>query len=310
MRRGRNDEAGDDAALSRHAEGRFTPDEEFAMPRILIALLLTSSAVVGATLFAGQGRTVAPVDPAAPEGRMDEPWWADRHRSIVAGLARNRDARVILIGDSITNNYDKAAPPDENFRPIWQDFYAPRGAINLGFSGDTAGNVLWRLQHGEVAGLRPKVAILLIGTNDTGWKRHSVADTRRAIDAVIADLGRRLPRTRILLLGLLPSDISAGKSAMDAAVNRHLAATYTGNPRVTYLDIDPIFRLPDGRLDTRLFYDPRLPGSPGALHPDTIGQRRMAEAIEPTLAKMLKEPMRVAPDRMTAAPRPAGAPHP
>lgn len=266
--------------------------EKFAMHETLIALVLASSVLAGTAPAVDRKPPVASPDPAAPQGRMDEPWWADRHRTILHQRPRNRDAQVVLIGDSITNNYDKAAPPDEDFQPIWQDFYAPRRAINLGFSGDTAGNVLWRLQHGEVAGLRPKVAVLLIGTNDTGWKQRSVVDTRRSINAVVADLRRRLPDTRILLLGLLPSDISATKSAKDAAVNRTLATTYARNPHVTFLDIDRVFRLPDGTLDTRIFYDPRLPGRPGALHPDTIGQRRMAEAIEPTLAALLNEPPR------------------
>lgn len=262
------------------------------MHETLIALGLASSVLAGTAPAVDRKPPVASPDPAAPQGRMDEPWWADRHRTILSQRPRNRNAQVVLIGDSITNNYDKAVPPDEDFQPIWQDFYAPRRAINLGFSGDTAGNVLWRLQHGEVAGLRPKVAVLLIGTNDTGWKQRSVVDTRRSINAVVADLRRRLPDTRILLLGLLPSNISATKSAKDAAVNRTLATTYARNPHVTFLDIDRVFRLPDGTLDTRIFYDPRLPGRPGALHPDTIGQRRMAEAIEPTLAALLNEPPR------------------
>ncbi len=271
------------------------------MSRTLIAMLLASCVMAGSTLATGREPPVGVPDPDAPQGRMDEAWWADRHRAILTERSRNRDAQVVLIGDSITNNYDKASPPDENFQPIWQQFYAPRHAVNLGFSGDTAANVLWRLQRGEVVGLRPKVAILLIGTNDTGWKRRSVVDTQRSIDTVVADLQRRLPETRILLLGLLPSDISTGKSAKDAAVNRYLATAYAANPCVTFLDLDRIFRLADGTLDTRLFYDPRLPGNPGALHPDTVGQRRMAEAIEPTLATLLNEPPRTLPARTTGA---------
>ena len=120
------------------------------------------------------------------------------------------DTQLLLIGDSITNNYDKANPPDENFQPTWKQFYEPRKALNLGFSGDTTANVLWRLDHGEVDGLHPKAAVLLIGTNNTA--QHSEPDleeTESGIDAVVADLEERLPETKILLLGILPSDISA-----------------------------------------------------------------------------------------------------
>lgn len=253
---------------------------------IVAACLMIASVAVAVPGVEGAERTV---DAAVPAGRLDEAWWAERHRAILASLARHRDARVVLIGDSITNNYDKADPPDEDFQPIWQTFYAPRAALNLGFSGDTTSNILWRLRHGEVAGLRPAVAIVLIGTNNTGWKKQGVDETVRGIDAVIADLRHRLPRTRILLLGLLPSDVSPEKTLTDRAINRRLATTYRARPRVTYLDVDRVFRRPGGALDTAIFYDPRLRPPGGALHPDTIGQRRMAEAIEPVLAKLLGE---------------------
>ncbi len=233
-------------------------------------------------------------DPAVtPAERLGEGWWAERHRAVLATIATHPDPQVVLIGDSITNNYDKAKLPDENFQPTWQTFYAPRGALNLGYSGDTAANVLWRLQHGEVDGLKPKVAILLIGTNDTGVAGRNAVQAERGIDAVVADLEVRLPTTKILLLGILPSGISDAKTATDQAVNRYLANAYGENPRVTYLDIGSIFT-PDGRLDAGIFYDPRLPQHYKPLHPDTVGQRRMAEAIEPTLAAMLAESPSVA----------------
>ncbi len=229
---------------------------------------------------------------AIPVDRPDLPWWGPRHAKVLEQIRANPQAPLLLIGDSITNNYDKAKAPDEDFLPTWQTFYGARGAINLGFSGDGTQHVLWRLEHGEVDGLHPKVAVLLIGTNNTGWLKQSAEDTQLGIDAVVAKLEDKLPDTRILLLGILPSDLSAEKTRADAEVNRYLAERYADNPRVTFLDIGSIF-LRDGKLDTARFYDTRFSPPAGALHPDTIGQRMMAEAIEPTLARLLGEPSRV-----------------
>ena len=225
-----------------------------------------------------------------PTDLSDQPWWAARHKAVVEAAQSQPDTQLLLIGDSITNNYDKARPPDENFQPVWKEFYEPRRALNLGFSGDTTANVLWRLDHGEVEGLHPKVVLLLIGTNNTGPHHNNTAEqTEAGIDAVITDIEWRLPETKILLLGILPSDISDSKTERDNAVNAYLAACYSENPRVTYLDINSIF-YKNGVLNTAIFYDPRLPQHGKALHPDTIGQRMMAEAIEPTLAKMMDAP--------------------
>ena len=233
-----------------------------------------------------------------PTDRMDEPWWAARHKSILEEIHNQPDTQLLMIGDSITNNYDKPNPPDENFQPTWNEFYAPRRALNLGFSGDTTANLLWRLDHGEVEGIHPKVAVLLIGTNNTGHANETAEQAEGGIDAVIGDLEQRLPQTRVLLLALLPSDVSPSKTLRDAAVNAHLAACYSEDPRVAYLDIGSIF-FKDGKLNKAIFYDPRL-SSPGkALHPDTIGQRRMAEAIEPTLARLMEDSPRVPLTSMT-----------
>lgn len=229
---------------------------------------------------------------AVPADRLGEAWWAQRHQHVLEQVRAHPDAPLLLIGDSITHNYEKGDPPDEDFLPTWNAFYGARGALNLGFSGDGTQHVLWRLDHGEVDGLRPKVAVVLIGTNNTGWLKQSAEQAQLGIDAVVARLEQKLPQTHLLLLGLLPSDLSAEKSRADAEVNRYLAERYGDNPRVTYLDIGSVF-VRDGRLDTTRFYDTRFDPPAGALHPDTRGQRMMAEAIEPTLARLLGEPPRV-----------------
>lgn len=105
---------------------------------------------------------------------------------------------------------------------------------------------------------------------------------------MVAAIEQKLPRTHILLVSVLPSDISSEKSRRDAQVNQGLAVRYGDNPRVTYLDVGSIF-LRDGKLRTELFYDTRFRPPAGALHPDTQGQRMLAEAIEPTLARLLGE---------------------
>jgi hypothetical protein len=98
------------------------------------------------------------VNPAViPVDRLSEPWWAERHEAVIQAVKAHPESQLLLIGDSITSNYDKAKLPDEEFHPTWKQFYEPRKSLNLGFSGDTTANVLWRLDHGEIDGLQPKV---------------------------------------------------------------------------------------------------------------------------------------------------------
>jgi lysophospholipase L1-like esterase len=235
-------------------------------------------------------QTPAPPDAAqnpaiVPKDRLSVGWWAARHKAIVAEVASQPDAQLLLIGDSVVNNYEKAQPPYQNFQPIWQQYYAPRKALNLGFSGDTTANVLWRLDHGEVTGLHPKLAVVLIGTNNTAYGQ-TAEETEEGIDAVVKDLEFRLPETKILLMGILPTKLPSKEQNFD--VNAYLGSHYAGgeDPRVSYIDIGVVFYT-HGELDNSLFYDPMLSPPRPALHPNTIGQRLMASAIEPAVARLM-----------------------
>ncbi len=212
--------------------------------------------------------------------------WMTRHEKILDRVKQG-NVDVVFLGDSITQNYEKANPPDEDFKPTWDRFYGDRNAVNLGISGDTTEHLVWRIEHGELDGIKPKLAVILIGTNDLG---HGVPaeKTKAGIDEVVYLTHVKVPSAKILLLGILPSNKSEQRSADSAAVNTYLAAKYAASSFVTFTDIGDIFRK-NGKLDDGLFYDPRLKTPAGALHPDTKGQRMMAETIEPLACKLLND---------------------
>jgi lysophospholipase L1-like esterase len=158
--------------------------------------------------------------------------------------------------------------------------------VNLGFKGDNTAHLLWRMQNGELDGIRPKAAIVLIGANNMGRVHWSAEQTIAGIDAVIAELRRRLPETKILLLGVLPSIRSKWVTRTTQQVNNALAARYGAGSPVTYIDLSPLF-MRDGQVDRTQFYDDLLTPPDPPLHPTAQAQARMAAAIEPTLSAMM-----------------------
>jgi lysophospholipase L1-like esterase len=258
--------------------------------RLISCLLLTASLL----LVSG----AAPPPPhsvlaATPISRMSLPWWRARHEAKLEEL-QGHHVDLLFLGDSITQDYEVSGPPDwRDFAPIWQRFYGGRNAVNLGFNGDATSHLLWRIENGEVAGMAPKVAVILIGANNLGRLHWAPEDTVAGIDAIVTQLRHRLPHTKLLLLGVLPSDRSAWASQSTVTINRALAARYRRGGDVTYLDIGQVF-MRNGKLNRDLFFDPLLtpPGAP--LHPTAEGQALMAEAIEPALAGLLGDKARVA----------------
>jgi lysophospholipase L1-like esterase len=245
---------------------------------ILLSVVLYGNAAV-------QARTIPA---AAPMSRMSTQWWRARHEAKLAEL-RHGPIDLVFLGDSITQNWDKSGPPAwQDFAAVWRKFYGDRRALNLGFKGDATSHLLWRLQNGEVAGIAPKVAVILIGANNLGRLHWGAADDIAGIEAVVKEVQRRLPRTRVLLLPILPSERSAWTSETTAEVNHALAARFGSGavPGVMFVDVAPLFQRA-GVIDRTQFYDPLLTPPEPPLHPTAQAQARLAIAIEPLLAAML-----------------------
>lgn len=223
----------------------------------------------------------------APVSRDYEPWWRERHRQKREEAAATQP-RLVLIGDSITHDYELSSPyAPYDFQRIWRRFYAPRRALNLGFNGDTTANVLWRIEHGALDGIQPALVLLQIGTNDT-IQEATAARTVQGIAAVIEAVQQRLPATPVLLVSILPSKVSARKDSTDREVNRLLTQRYRAARDVTFVDVSALFLLPGGAVNLDLFMDQRADAAAAPLHPDAHAQERMAEYLEPFIERRLR----------------------
>ncbi|HEX8788216.1 MAG TPA: GDSL-type esterase/lipase family protein, partial [Telluria sp.] len=164
---------------------------------------------------------------------------------------------------------------------VWTQRYAAWHPLNLGFSGDRTENLLWRLQHGEVDGIAPRVAVLLIGTNNTGTREEDPATTYAGIRSVVDELRRRLPHTKILLLAIFPRGAGPGDDArrLNQRVNAMLPGLADGR-QVVFLDIGQAFLAPDGTLSKEIM--------PDLLHPNARGHGIWADAMAPTLDDLMR----------------------
>ena len=225
---------------------------------------------------------------AAPISRTELPWWRARFAMTLREARANPQARLVWLGDSITQYWQRGGPAAfEDVLPVWRHFYGPYDALDFGFIGDTTSSLIWRLDHGQVAGLHPKLAIILIGANNLGATHWGAHRTVPGIEAVVDNAHRRLPRARILLLGILPSIRSAWITQQTALINAKLARIYAPSRVVTFRDVGDVLEH-DGRPDPALYVDPKLRPPEPALHPDAEGMARIARALDPTVAALMR----------------------
>jgi lysophospholipase L1-like esterase len=226
----------------------------------------SSSLTNSAALQPHSNRCIIPV---AREGK-----WTNRFELLNQRVKEAGDkAEVLFVGDSITQGWEGSG------KEVWEHYYAPRHAVNIGISGDRTEHVLWRLDHGNVDTLKPKVAVLLIGVNNIPDEKNSTADILEGVKEVAQKLEDKLPNTKILLLGIFPFrkdfDPLRGKALeIDQALHR-----WADGERVTFLDFGYKLIEPDGTISKSIM--------PDALHPNKAGYEIWAKAMEPTLARLL-----------------------
>ena len=207
--------------------------------------------------------------------RTSEYNWKERHEQVKARIAKG-DVNLIFIGDSITH-YFGGEPTAKIVRAgeVWKKYYGQRNAVNMGFGWDHTQHVLWRLENGEIDGIAPKVTVLMIGVNNI-LRSYTPEQTAEGIRAILDIIEKKLPQTKILLIGVLPF---GNPPSHKVKATNAIIAKFQDGQRIQFIDVGERFLKPDGSIDNELM--------PGALHPNDKGYQAFAESIEPKLAEML-----------------------
>ena len=207
--------------------------------------------------------------PTVSEGRLETTgkfgWWLTRHAQKLKETQQG-GVQLAFLGDSITQGWETAG------KAAWERHFSGKRAVNYGFGGDSTQHVLWRLEHGEFDGLSPDRIILLIGTNNVRHGDFTAEEITAGIAEIVRVLGEKCPRSRVLLLGLLPR----GAQPTDAlrlkceAVNALLPALADGT-RVEYLNVNSVLLESNGQLSEKI--------APDFLHLSAEGYERLGKVI-------------------------------
>jgi beta-glucosidase len=238
---------------------------------------------VAASVLFAMGLTIvaaaqnAKPNPATTPSPQPEAWWKQRHEGMNARVKQGH-VDLIFIGDSITHGWESGG------KDVWQKYYGKRNAVNLGIGGDQTCHVLWRLDHGNIDGISPKLAVVMIGTNNAGNNvpRQSPEQIAAGVKAIIDRLQAKLPETKILLLAIFPrgADDHDAVRQINTKTNA-LIAKFGNNKSVFYRNINSKFLNADKTLSKDIM--------PDLLHPNAKGYQIWAKAIEPMVVRLMGE---------------------
>ena len=252
------------------------------MKRSAKCLAMAAAFVVGAAMAQES------VVPAVPDRPWTHAMWLPRFDAKRA-LASQGGYDVVFLGDSITHGWETAG------KDVWAANFAegPYKALNCGISGDRTEHVLWRLDHGQLAGLAPKAIVLMIGTNNTGHREachESPLDTILGIQSILDRLRTGCPSATVILHPIFPRGATTNDPmrVRNDVVNAVIEKLADGK-RVLWCDFNSRLLTADGTLERTMAKD--------LLHPGAAGYEIWASALKPYLDYAL--------GRVATPPRPA-----
>jgi lysophospholipase L1-like esterase len=239
-----------------------------------------SAFALAASLLSAIGETNYAIQPVLHPGTEK------RHESFNE-IAKKGDAQLVFLGDSITHGWEGKG------KAVWEQTWAPLKAANFGIGGDRTEHVLWRIDHGNFDGIKPKEIVLMIGTNNTGHQGRpqteldgavyqcSAQQTADGIKAILAKLQQKCPEARILLLAIFPRGANKDdKFRQQNEATNALVKAFADDKKVFFLDIGGKFLEADGTLPKSIM--------PDLLHPNEKGYQIWSDAIEAKVKELLK----------------------
>ena len=225
------------------------------------------------TLTAGPPAKAAPSVPGWGFYPQYPQAWQAMHKGF---LERTRQGKVdvVFVGDSLTQGWGGEG------KDLWEKRFAPLGAVNYGIGGDSTRQVLWRIGHGGVDGLHPKLFVLMIGTNNLYGDFNAGTDEEIAdgVKAVVTTLRQKQPQAKILLCGLLPrqNDYFCNRIA---AINRLIGKLDDGK-NVRFLDMQEKYLTAPGKVKPELYVSDQL-------HLAKPGYTLWADTMQPLFTALL-----------------------
>jgi lysophospholipase L1-like esterase len=259
------------------------------MPGLAVALAaLAGTVLIGADQIPGQAfRPVARTDKNSQLA----------HEQLLAKAKQGR-IDVYFVGDSITRRWGAS---DAQYRPLlqnWTNNFFGWNAGNFGWGADKIENILWRLENGELAGVNPRIIVILAGINDVGREPggpEKAALIAEGIKAIVQVCRKQAPAAVIVLTAVLPRNDTMSVVPVIDEVNRQIAKLADGKA-IRFLNINSRIAGPDGKFLEGMV-------NPDKLHPTVQTYQIWADALKPIFVEILGP--RAATD---SAPPPTGDP--
>jgi lysophospholipase L1-like esterase len=232
-----------------------------------------------------QGTAAAAADHSGPPG-ADQPVPRTDENSKIAhdqlvAKAKAGGIDLYFLGDSITRRWGCTDPQWAELLANWKKNFFGWNAGNFGWGADGIQNMLWRIQNGELDGVRPKVIVVLAGTNNVGNQpggERKVADILKGFRALINTCREKAPEAKIIVTAIFPRNDNPAVLPEIRRINGELAKL-ADDQTIFYLNVNDKLADANGMLFEGMTID--------KLHLSVKGYQVWADGLHPLLTKFL-----------------------
>ncbi|MFN9156740.1 MAG: GDSL-type esterase/lipase family protein [Planctomyces sp.] len=227
-----------------------------------------------------------PVVPSA--GHWGGTSWLETHEKLLRHVQTSAGrCDVLLVGDSITQQWGSVLDRG-SLNSAWREVFGELRVINIGIGGDKTQNVLWRLDHGGVVGLQPRVSVLMIGNNNMFFVPETGVEAVAAgVQACVKNLRGKFPDAAIVVAKILPAH-APGHRFYEDIVRTNAALEQLGleeDRALRVVDLWSDFTGADGQLRGELYAGDRI-------HLSEAGYGVYARRLQPLVTAVLRgEPL-------------------
>lgn len=213
-------------------------------------------------VFLQRGESYAATEKEAPPRNAEDAVTpvekdVERHNLFLKEAADHPGCKLLFLGSSTTDFWPKRG------KSSWEKLaaYEP---LDFGVSGDRTEHVIWRITHGELEGIHPKVVVIQIGTNNIGHSAEEKPEWVAAgIGKIVQIVRSKLPESKILLLGIFPCDVKGSRKRDGVAAVNAIVAKLNEPPVIRYLDISAAFLDTEGEIPKDVMPDHQHPSAKG-----------------------------------------------
>jgi hypothetical protein len=191
-------------------------------------------------------------------------------------LERGRQGEIdlLFLGDSITDRWPRVGEQS------WLKLAAYKPA-NFGVEAECTEHLLWRIEHGELEGISPKVVVVLIGTNNVFYFPDEKPEwAASGVEKIVSEIRKRSPASKVLLFGIFPRGEKGSRLRNTITeINGKLQHLDNG-AEMRFADIGAQFLDADGNIPADIM--------PDKVHPSAKGYALWERSLETMLPELLK----------------------